>query len=146
MDINLSVSADYEEILNALHQCGVNDAVCCENEALFKQAKKILVQEKLKGVTIQLLDSDGYAVKQVTSKVKSTNKDQLNSRQMAVIKALEKVLLHCRKEGIQLIGYSDELVALPSHVTPEEIASASAVDINSYDTYKGADSILPETL
>lgn len=144
MDINLSTTADYEEIVNALRKCGPDDAVCCENTALFQQAKKILIQEKLKDKTIQLLDSDGYAVKQVTSKAKSKNKDQLNNRQIAVVRALEKVLAHCKKEGVQLVGYSDELVALPSHIAPEEIASASAVDVNSHDAYRGADSILPD--
>jgi hypothetical protein len=145
MDINLSPEAEYEEIVNALHQCGPEDAVCCETESLFKKAKKLLIKEKLKDVTIQLLDSDGYAVRQVTSKPKAVNRDQLTGRQIAVVKALEKVLMHCKKEGVQLVGYSDELVALPAHIAAEDVASASAVDINCYDAYKGADSVLPET-
>lgn len=145
MDITLSSEANEAEIIEALHKCGLDDAVCCQDERSFKLAKLLLVKEKLKNVTIQLLDSDGYAIRQVTSKPRKKNSDQLNARQRAVIKALEKVLLHCKKEGVQLVGYSDELVALPGHISPEDVSSSGALDINCHGVYKGADAILPET-
>lgn len=145
MDITLSPEANEAEIIEALQKCGLDDAICCQNERTFKHAKLLLVKEKLKNVTIQLLDDDGYAIRQVTSKPKKKNNDQLNARQRAVIKALEKVLQHCNKEGVQLVGYSDELVALPSHIPLEDISSAGALDVNCSGVYKGADAILPET-
>lgn len=81
----------------------------------------------------------------MSSKPKTVPKDQLSGRQIAVIRALEKVLKHCRQEGIQLVGYSDELVAIPAHVPMEEISSAGALDVNCHDVYKGADAIAPES-
>lgn len=146
MDIVLNLEAEDVVILDALRECGPEDAVCCQDEATFKRSKQLLISERLKNITIQLLDEGGYAIRQVTSKPKNknTNTDQLNGRQITVIKALEKVLLHCKNEGIQLIGYSDELVALPAAVSSEEISSAGALDINCHHVYKGADAILPD--
>lgn len=145
MDIMLNLDAEKQDIVEAVRQCGVDDAVCCPTEELFKLAKIVLVQEGLKDVTLQLLDSDGYAIRQVTSKKKgdAQKRDQLSDRQKSVVKALEKVLSHCRKEGIQLVGYSDELVALPSHVPLEEISSSGAVEVQSDGVYKGADAVIP---
>lgn len=147
MDITLDNDASYETVVNALKRCGVEDAVCCRTEALFSLAKGALVREKIAGVTIQLLDSDGYAIRQVTSRRRDdspSRSDALNDRQIAVVKALEKVLAYCRKEGVQLVGYSDELVALPAHVKPEEIASASALDVDTRGVYRGAEALLFE--
>lgn len=146
MDITLSAEANAEEILSAIRQCGLDDAVCCLNETTFKKAKLTLVQEKLKGVTIQLLDSDGYAIKQVTSKQRSNKlpSDQLNDRQRNIVRALEKVLYHCKKEGIQLVGYSDELVALPAHISLDDVSSAGAIDVECRGVYRGADAIMPD--
>lgn len=147
MDITLENDASYATVVAAHKRCTAEDAVCCRSEALFALAKGALVREKITGVTLQLLDADGYAVRQVTSRRRddqSASRDRLNDRQIAVIRALEKVLSYCRKEGIQLIGYSDELVALPAHIRPEEVASACALDIDTQGTYRGADALLSE--
>lgn len=147
MDIILEESSTEEEIINAFESCGLEDAVCCKHESMFKKAKALLIKTKLKDITIQLLDSDGYAIRQVSNKEADqiANKDQLNSRQVTVIKALEKVLTYCKKERIQLVGYSDELVALPAHIPIDEVSNASALDINCHGVYKGADAILPKS-
>lgn len=144
MDIVLEEKSAAPEIVTALRECGPDDAVCCKDEATFKLAKVALVKEKLCDVTIQLLDEDGYAIRQVTSKKRdeASARDQLNSKQIKVIRALEKVLLHCKKEEIQLIGYSDELVALPAQIPVEELSSAAALDINCHNVYRGAEAII----
>ncbi|MDF2180523.1 response regulator [Neptuniibacter sp. CAU 1671] len=143
MDILLSDKPSADEIIEALQKCGIDDAVCSKSEQVFQQAKILLVKHKLSNVTVQLLDSEGYAIRQVTSKKRGEGRqDQLTDRQIAVIKALEKVLHHCKKEGIQLVGYSDELVALPAHISNEEISSAGALDINSFGVYQGADALI----
>ena len=148
MDITLSEGAEAAEILSALLRCSPEDAVCCIDEDTFKRAKILLLKEKLKNITLQLLDSDGYAIRQVSSKPKSNEDDQeqLNPRQRAVIKALEKVLQHCKKEGVQLVGYSDELVAIPAHIKLVESAYAGALDINCFGVYKGADAIISDEI
>ncbi|WP_240776409.1 response regulator [Nitrincola alkalilacustris] len=99
--------------------------------------------EKAIGITVQLLDSDQYVIRQASSRKRSdqaTDK-QFSDRQLTVIKALEKVLRHCKKEGIQLIGFSDELVAQPSGLDPQELMSAYALEVDTSDAYKGADSL-----
>ncbi|MBY4677217.1 response regulator [Marinobacterium arenosum] len=145
MDIYLDDSADYEVIADAFRRCEAEDAVCCRSEALFTLAKQVMVKERLAGATLQLIDSDGYAIRQVTSRRReeqgAASSDQLNDRQLAVIKALEKVLGYCKKEGIQLIGYSDELVALPVGLKSNEISTAAALDIETHGVYRGAESL-----
>ena len=146
MDIFLSANAEATDVIEAIRGCTPEDAVCCKDEETFKLAKTALVQEKRCDVTIQLLDSDGYAIRQITSKKRdeSANQDTLNARQIKVVRALEKVLLHCKKEGIQLVGYSDELVALPSHIEQNELSSAGALDVNCHQVYRGADAIVTD--
>jgi len=145
MDIEVDKHASYDEIADAIRSCSPDDSVCCYSEASFSLAKAILVKEKLTGATVQLLDDEGYAVRQVTSKLRAEveAKGQMTDRQIAVIKALEKVLSHCDKEGIRLLGYSDELVALPSGIDPSEHASADVVEIDTFGVYQGAETLLP---
>ncbi len=148
MDITLENNASYASIVAALKRCTAEDAVCCRTETLFNTVKRTIIQEKIPGVTLQLLDADGYAIRQVTSRRRSEQaptSDRLNDRQIAVIRALEKVLHHCRKEGIQLIGYSDELVALPVQIKSDALASACAMDVETSGTYRGAEAVTPES-
>jgi hypothetical protein len=141
MDTDLLLDADSETIRAALLSCSEGDAVNCLSEDVFVRAKILLVKEKITGISIQLLGDDGYVIRQVTGKHRSELGDgEFNDRQLAVIKALEKVLQHCKKEGIRLVGYSDELVAYPASLKDLEQASVYALDIDSSDAYSGADS------
>lgn len=145
MDTYLDKGASFDEILEGIRECDDDGAVCCTDEAVFSLAKVVLVKEKLAGVTLQLVDEQGYAIRQVTSKKPEDDQpsdSHLSTRQTAVVRALEKVLLHCKKEGIQLIGYSDELVAMPVIVSSDDVSPAVALDINSHGVYRGADSLI----
>lgn len=143
MDRLITEPGSYESIADTLRASSPGDTVCCNSEASFTLAKVVMVKERLTGVTVQLLDQDGYAIKQVSSKKRGTeSRDALTDRQMKVVKALEKVLMHCKKEGIQLIGYSDELVALPASLPPESISTAAALDVCSFGVYHGADAFI----
>ncbi|MBR9884309.1 MAG: response regulator [Oceanospirillales bacterium] len=118
------------------------DTICCKRESQFEICKSALLQAKLAGVTICLLDQDDYVIRQTSSKKRNQVKGpRLTDRQLVVIKALEKVLAHCRKEGVALIGYSDELVAMPDSVAACDLASAYAVEVDSSGCYRGADGI-----
>mgnify|MGYP000144129501 FL=1 len=144
MEKKITEPATYQTVSSTLKTGAEGETFCCTTEASFDLAKVALVKEKLSGITVQLLDQDGYAVRQVTSKRRGASpapREALSDRQIKVVKALEKVLMHCKKEGIQLVGYSDELVALPASVSEEDISAASAVDVNCYGTYRGADAI-----
>jgi len=81
-------------------------------------------------------------VRQITSrKRESVSEGRLTDKQIAVIKALEKVLSYCKAEGVQLIGYSDELVALPVGLDDEEIASAVAISLETQGVYRGVEAL-----
>lgn len=145
MDTYLDNDSSYEDILDGIKECDSDGAVCCTSEAVFSLAKVVLVKEKLAGITLQLVDDQGYATRQVTSKKPSQDKpsdSHLSTRQTAVIRALEKVMSHCKREGIQLVGYSDELVALPVVVSADDVSPAVALDIETYGVYRGADTLL----
>ncbi|MFN3880521.1 MAG: response regulator [Nitrincola lacisaponensis] len=119
------------------------EVFCCRDPALFETTKVALVAEKVADITVQLIDEGDYIVRQVSSRRRADQKksEQLNDRQLAVVRALEKVLQHCRKEGVQLIGFSDELVAQPAHLDPAEGISPFALDLDTSDVYRGADSL-----
>jgi len=146
MDIFIATDASYTDIVSTIRDSDAKDTLCCTSEAVFALAKKALVNEKLTGVTVQLLDSEGYAVRQVTSKKRGDKPpaDHLSDRQIAVVRTLEKVLYHCRKEGIQLVGYSDELVAMPSGLAAQDLATAGIRDVETYGVYIGADALVQE--
>lgn len=132
-----------QSIREIIRNAAAGEVFCCRDLALFETAKVALVAEKVAGITVQLVDEGDYVVRQVSSKRRADQKksDQLNDRQLAVIRALEKVLQHCRKEGVQLIGFSDELVAQPAHLDPAEGISPFALDLDVHDVYRGADSL-----
>lgn len=145
MDTYLEKGSSYGEILEGIKSCDPDGAVCCTDEPVFNLAKVVLVKEKLVGITLQLVDEQGYATRQVTSKKPSDDQpsdSHLSTRQTAVIRALEKVLQHCKKEGIKLIGYSDELVAMPVVVSSDDVSPAVALDIDTHGVYFGADSVI----
>lgn len=145
MDIYVDNDFDYAAVLKALSMCEPDDALCCRGEAVFELAKKVMVKERYTDITVQLIDEDGFAVKQVVSRKRDelSVDDGFNDRQVAVIRALEKVLGHCRKEGIQLVGYSDELVALPASLSVEDVTTDYAIDVDTQGVYSGVESVLP---
>ncbi|MDO6564626.1 response regulator [Amphritea sp. 1_MG-2023] len=145
MDTYLDKGSDYSEVLDGIKSCDPDGSVCCTDEAVFNLAKVVLVKEKLAGITLQLVDEQGYAIRQVTSKRPADDQPSdrhLSTRQAAVIRALEKVLMHCKKEGIKLVGYSDELVAMPIVVRSDDVSPAVALDIDTHGVYRGADSMI----
>ncbi|MET4161211.1 UV DNA damage repair endonuclease [Marinobacterium sp. MBR-111] len=143
MEFYLSSDVGVQEVTERLRACSPGDQVSCSDEALFEVAKAVLVREKLAGLTIQLLDAGDYVLRTVTSRRRHQVEklDRFNDRQESVLKALERVLAHCDKEGIRLIGFSDELVAVPAHLDNSACLSAEAVDVDTSGVYRGADSI-----
>ncbi|NQZ33279.1 MAG: hypothetical protein HRU06_18575 [Oceanospirillaceae bacterium] len=140
MEYDLVEQASYEHIKTILLDCVNDDVVNCYSLENFDVAKSVLIKEKLVGKTVQLLDEDDYVLQQVTSKKREVadGEVEFSDRQLAVIKALEKVFNHCKREGIKVIGYSDELVAYPANCNDQEQASEFCLEINTSETYKGA--------
>ncbi|MBV0931804.1 response regulator [Marinobacterium sp. A346] len=132
-----------EQVKERLKSCCYGDSISCRDAALFEVAKAVLVREKLPGLTIQLLDQGDYVIRSVTSrKRRQEQQDRFTDRQETVLKALEKVLAHCEKEGIHLIGFSDDLVAIPAHLDDGTGLSAEAIDLDTSGVYRGAESHL----
>ncbi|MGB1237732.1 MAG: hypothetical protein ACPG4U_05945 [Pseudomonadales bacterium] len=140
MEYDIVDDATYDDIKQILVNSSADDVVNCYSLDVFTQAKSVLVNEKLVAKTVQLLDDEDYVLQQVTSKkrIDADREIEFSDRQLAVIRALEKVLQHCQREGIQIIGYSDELVAYPANCDTLEQASEHCLQIDSSDTYKGA--------
>lgn len=142
MEYHIDIKDETDEISELFRQVKSGDTLYCKRDSQFEICKKLLVRFKLADVTICLLDQDDYIVHQTSSrKREKVSGPQLNDRQMAVIAALERVLQHCKKEGIALIGYSDELVAMPECLAGTDISSAYALDVDSSGVYRGADGI-----
>jgi hypothetical protein len=141
MEFYLEPNTKVKDITERLKICHYGDVITCTDAGLFEAAKAILVREKLPGLTIQLLDSSDYVLRTVTSRKRQDNikSDRFNDRQEAVLKALEKVLAHCEKEGIRLIGFSDDLVAVPAHLDDGSGLSAEAIEVDTSGVYRGAD-------
>lgn len=140
MDIYLDDSTDYEAVVAVLGRCELDDVLCCRSESVFQIARSAITRTRRAGLSLQLLDPDGYVIRQLTSKQRvAAATDQLSDKQIAVIRALEKVLGYCKTEGIQLIGYSDELVAVPVGVKDDDIASAAALALEADGVYRGVE-------
>ncbi len=141
MEIFLPSETRVQDVTDRMRACEAGDIITCSDVALFEVIKAVMVREKLAGLTIQLLDDDQYVLRSVTSKRRAEKRqERFTDRQEAVIRALEKVLAHCEKEGIQLVGFSDELVAIPAHMDDGSGFSASAIDVDTSGIYRGADS------
>lgn len=141
MEIYIPSETSVKDVTDRVRACEQGDILTCSDEALFEVIKAVMVRDKLAGLTIQLLDSDQYVRRSITSKRRGTARpDRFTDRQEAVLRALEKVLAHCEKEGINLIGFSDELVAIPSHLDDGSGISAAALDLDTSGVYRGADS------
>lgn len=142
MEYHIDINAKQEGIAEAIQGAVSGDTICCQLESQFEDCKRALIQARRAGITICLLDQDGYVIRQTSSKKRTQIKGpRFNDRQLAVIRALEKVLEHCRKEDIALIGYSDELVALPASLVGSDLASAHAREVYASGVYRGADGI-----
>jgi len=140
MDIYVDDMADYQAVVEVLERCEPDDVICCRVEAVFSLVRLAIQKTRRSGVTAQLLDSDGYVVRQLTSKKRAVAAGgQLTDKQIAVVRALEKVMGYCKAEGIQLVGYSDELVALPAGVSDQDVASALALSVECQGVYRGAE-------
>jgi len=100
MELHIDIDDGQEQIVALIAGASPGDTICCKRDSQFETCKQALIKAKLAGVTICLLDQDDYVIRQTSSKKRTqVSGPQLNDRQLAVIKALEKVLSHCKKEG-----------------------------------------------
>lgn len=142
MEYHIDIDSAREAIEALVAGVESGDTLYCQRESQFEVAKQALVAFKRAGVTLCLQDQDGYVVRQTSSRKRNTQHGpRLTDRQWVVIRALEKVLAHCQKEGVALVGYSDELVALPASLAGTDLASAYAVEVDASGVYQGAERI-----
>lgn len=142
MLIHVKPNADIDKLKKIVANSNPGDNINVSNSQQFEQLKRLIIDAKAIDLKLSLIDDDGYMLKQISTKRRDlkpdTAKDSgLTARQMAVISALERVMTLLEKEGVNLVGYSDELVATISDDTSLQTGEL-AIDIDTRGIYKGA--------
>lgn len=147
MEISISSSFTEKQIRRLVNGAASGDTFNVESPDHFALLRGLLIEYKKVGLRVCLLDEDGYIVKQVSSRARENLAHQgLNDTQLKVVKALERVLEHCAREGITLVGYSDQLVAIPTRLAELNLQSEQAREIDDHGVYLGADQVHPKNL
>ena len=142
MLIHVKPNADSDKLKKIVTNSNPGDNINVSNLQQFEQLKGLIIDAKAIDLTLSLIDDDGYVLKQISTKRRIKEKQSAQSssftaRQMSVISALERVMTLLDKEGISLIGYSDELVATISDDSSLQ-TSELAIDVDTKGIYKGA--------
>lgn len=151
MLIHVKPGADQEKLQKIITNCSAGDTINVVSREQFEDLKKLLVAAKKIDIRLVMIDDEGYVSRQIHTKkrteapsselseAKLSAHSGFNDRQMSVIRALERVLAHCKKEGVSLVGYSDELVALPAQSADQFESTVDSYDLDTQGVYIGAD-------
>jgi hypothetical protein len=142
MLIHVKPNADIDKLKKIVANSNPGDNINVSNSQQFEQLKRLIIDAKAIDLKLSLIDEDGYVLKQISTKRRDLKPDtakdsDFTARQMAVISALERVMALLEKEGVNLVGYSDELVATISDDTSLQTGEL-AIDIDTRGIYKGA--------
>lgn len=142
MLIHVKPDADTEKLIKIIINSNPGDSINVSILPQFEQLKNLIIEAKALDLKLSLIDEDGYVLKQISTKRRNVEKQAVQSegftaRQMSVISALERVMTLLDKEGISLIGYSDELVATIANDSLMQTGELS-IDIDTQGIYKGA--------
>ena len=142
MLIHVKPNADTEKLNKIIANSNSGDSINVSSLAQFEQLKELIIECKAIDLKLSLIDEDGYVLKQISTKRRNIEKQasqskEFTARQMSVISALERVITLLDKEGISLIGYSDELVATITNDSSLQTGELS-IDIDTKGIYKGA--------
>ena len=153
MLIHVKPGADQDKLQKIIANCSAGDTINVASIEQFEGLKKLLVAAKKIDIRLVMIDDEGYISRQIHTKKRSEStvsanlsktyaeqQSGFNDRQMSVIRALERVLVHCKKEGISLVGYSDELVAIPAQSVDQFESTVDSYDLDTQGVYTGADS------
>lgn len=149
MLIHVKAGADRDKLSQIMSNANSGDTINVSVIDQFEHLKSLIVAQKRVGIRIALLDDDGYVIRQIATKRREATVDTnasaipedtsgaFTARQQAVIKALERVMHHLHKEGVSLVGYSDELVAVPSTAKSSHSSDLS-LEVDTSGTYTGS--------
>ncbi len=142
MLIHVKTSADTDKLKKIVANSNPGDHINVSSLQQFEQLKELIIDVKAVDLKLSLIDDDGYVLKQISTKRRnienqSAKGEGFTARQMSVIAALERVMTLLDKEGISLVGYSDELVATLSEDSSLQ-AGELAIDVNTKGIYRGA--------
>jgi len=142
MLIHVKPNAETDKLKKIVTNSNPGDNINVSNSQQFEQLKRLIIDAKAIDLKLSLIDEDGYVLKQISTKRRDLKPDtakdsDFTARQMAVISALERVMTLLEKEGVNLVGYSDELVATISNDTSLQTGEL-AIDIDTRGIYKGA--------
>lgn len=142
MEIQISPDLDDVQLVNRVRNAESGCTLNIQSDRQFELVKRLMVQHKKVGLRVCLVDEDGYITRQISSRLREEHTQMgFNDKQKSVLKALDRVLEHCRKEGISLIGYSDQMVAVPALLVNTEYATEQSREIDDQGVYFGADSL-----
>ena len=142
MLIHVKPSADTDKLKKIVTNSNPGDNINVSSLQQFEQLKGLIIDARAIDLKLSLIDDDGYVLKQISTKRRDIQSSAAKSpgftaRQMSVISALERVMTLLDKEGINLIGYSDELVATIADDSSLQTGEL-AIDIDTKGIYKGA--------
>lgn len=152
MLIHVKLGADSEKLAQIINNANEGDTLNVQSNEQFEHLKSLIIDQKRVGLRIALIDEDGFIVKQIATqkRIKNSQSDTtqpskqtstaFSARQLAVISALERVMKHLEQEGVSLVGYSDELVAVPTNAKASH-ASDVSIDIDTSGTYSGSSKV-----
>lgn len=141
MNISVPASAKAPEIVQLVRSAKSDDCLLCHHERQYSLIKIALVKLQRPDLNAELYGEDGRLLKQLSAKPKDSNKVQegLSREQIKAVKQLEMAFQECYGARLNVIGFSDGLVAVPieAGVSLAAITSSDALDVDTMDVYKG---------
>lgn len=140
MNISVPASAKAPEIVQLVRSAKPDDCLLCHHERQYSLIKIALVKLQRPDLNAELYGEDGRLLKQLAAKSKdSGTQEGLSRDQIKAVKQLEMAFQECYSSRLNIIGFSDGLVAVPieAGVSLASITSSDALDVDSMDVYKG---------
>lgn len=142
MNISVPASAKAPEIIQLVRSAESGDCLLCHQERQYALVKIALIKLQRPDLNVELYAEDGRLIKQLAAKVKADKRPEamgLSHEQVRAVKQLEKAFQECHANRLNVIGFSDGLVAVPieAGISLDALSSSEALDVDTMDVYKG---------
>lgn len=141
MNISVPATAKAPEIVQLVRSANADDCLLCHQERQYSLIKIALVKLQRPDLNVELYAQDGRLLKQLSAKTKAGEavEEGLSRDQIKAIKQLEQAFQECFANRLNVIGFSDGLVAVPieAGVSLAALSSSDAMDVDTMDVYKG---------
>lgn len=142
MNISVPASAKAPEIVQLVRTAEPDDCLICHQERQYALVKIAFVKLQRPDLNAELYSEEGRLLKQLTAKVKKDGEVRepgLTHDQVRAVKQLELAFQECYSHRLNVIGFSDGLVAVPveAGVSMAALSSSDALDVDTMNVYKG---------